>query len=191
MKKSICPIVIAGLCCVTSISSARDIDQGTIEINGGLDLSISSAKLEPESGGRVDIDTKTINLGGLYYVAQNFGLGFSWDYTSTDIESNNLSAETSTSIFGPAALYNVSINEDMSLRFLGAFLISSSDADYSGSNDGFGWGLGGGLSYFISDHVSVNGTVQYVYLKLEDDDTGVDMDSNGFGAGIGLSVYLF
>jgi len=103
------------------------LEKGTTEINGGLNLSLSAAKLEPEYGGKMDIDTKTLEAGALYYVVDNFGLGLTWDYTSTDIEISGVKAETSTSQFGPAASYNVSLNEDISLRVMGAFLMASMD----------------------------------------------------------------
>lgn len=194
MKNIMLSTAVIGLLSLSTTGHARDLNQGTIEIGGDLDLSMVSLEVKPEGGDKVETDTTTLSASALYYVVQNVGVGITWDYMSDEAKVAGDKAETTTNMIGPTAAYNISLNDKTSLKVLGAVVMSSTELSGTSISttkiDGFGWTIGGQLSYFLNDFVSLNGSLQYLSLSLEEDDTKTDVDTTGFGAGVGLSVYL-
>lgn len=87
------------------------------------------------------------------------------------------------------ASYNISINEQMSIRprvFFGTASVKNDPLDASGT----GWGVGADVSYFPSDHVSFDVGVSYESLSLRDDGLDIDADGSGFSFGLGFTAYL-
>jgi len=194
MKNVILGASIIGLTCLSATAFSRDLAQGTIEIGGDLDLSLDSSELDITGSDTMDTDTTTLNATGLYYVAPNIGVGLIWNYDSTEVSGAGDKLEESSNLIGPAASYNLSLNDKTSLQFQGALALASIEVkdSFSGTTtiDGFGWVVGAQLSYFLTDAVSIDGSLVYTSLSLEEDETKTDVDSTGFGTGVGLTVYL-
>lgn len=186
----------AALCLLsmTTTGHARNLDKGTIEIGGGLGLSTTSLEMKPEGSSKIETDSTALSANVLYYVAQNIGVGITWDYSSNEMKSSGYKFETTSNTFGPMAAYNISLNEKTSLKLGGALVMSSTEDKETGfattTVDGYGWNLGGQLSYFLNDYVSLDGSLDYVSLSLEEDSTKTEIDTTGFAAGVGLTVYL-
>lgn len=194
MKNVILGASIIGLTCLSATAFSRDLAQGTIEIGGGLDLSLGSSEMDITGSDTIDTDTTTLSASGLYYVAPNIGVGLTWDYDSTEVGEAGYKSEESSNFIGPVASYNLSLNDKTSLRFLGALGLASIEMEdsFSGTTtiDGFGWAVGAQLSYFLTDSVSIDGYLSYMSLSLEEDESKTDVDSTSFGPGVGLTVYL-
>lgn len=193
MKKFVLSAAAVSLLCLSSAGHARDLSRGTVEIGGDLDLSTMSIDNKPEWGDSFKSDTKHLSTDLVYYVADNFGMGLQWNYVRTELDIFGDTLESTTNMIGPTAAYNISLNDDTSLKLLGGiFITSSEESDSSGteSGDGNGWHVGGQLNYFLNDAVAINGLLSYFSLSLKDDATFTNFDSDGWGLGIGLSVYL-
>ncbi|HSL91357.1 MAG TPA: outer membrane beta-barrel protein, partial [Candidatus Limnocylindrales bacterium] len=107
---------------------------------------------------------------------------------STEIEVAGESVDSSTLLIGPQLIYNFPLNENVSLFVNGAVGYATTeiaDADA----DGYGFRVGGGLKYFLTNSASINAAVFYQSLSLEDDFDN-DLDTSGVNVGIGLSVYF-
>ncbi len=198
MKNIILSMAVLGLLCLSATGYARDLNQGTIEIGGGSGFSMDSFEFEPEGFPKTEVDITTLSARALYYVVQNIGVGIAWDYTSAETTFADYKAERTDHFIGPTAAYNISLNDRTSVKLLGAFVMASTDTSntISGTStiDGVGWTTGGQLIYFPNDFVSLNGSLQYRSVSLEDpsenSDTKTNVDETALGAGVGLSVYL-
>lgn len=196
MNKNIIQSAVAiGLLCLSTAGNARNLDQGTVEIGGGLGLNIISIDVKQEGASKEDFDSTALSANALYYVAQNIGVGIAWDYSTSETRRGVYYKyeETSNSI-GPMAAYNISLNEKTSLKLGGTLVKLTSESKETGyvtsTTDGYGWSLGGQLSYFLNDFVSLDGGLYYVSLSRENNKTKTSIDTTGFSTGIGLSVYL-
>jgi opacity protein-like surface antigen len=139
--------------------------------------------------GAADIDTTTwsIELDGHYYLMKNLGLGLILQYQDSEVEQGAAEIETSTLFIGPQIIYNFSLGEKVSLFVKGA--VGYADAEFQSDDaDGWGWQVGGGLKYFLTNSASINAGVTYQSLSMEDG--GGDVDTDGFNVGVGLSIYF-
>lgn len=184
MKKFILGTSLITLTCLSATASARNLSQGTIEVGGNSNFSLSS--LETEVGNSsFDTDSTTFDINGLYYVQPNLGVGLIWNYDTTDSDG----FESTTNFIGPAVAYNISLDPKMSLKIGGSLGLASYEDDSNNDADGFGWELSGKLSYYVIDSVSVDGSVGYSSLSMEDDFNN-EMDITGLSLGVGLSAYF-
>lgn len=91
---------------------AKEIQQGTVEISGELDLSLSSTEVEPEGSIKTETDTQTIDTSISYYFAPNVGLGVLWSYENSEATRGTASAEITTTLIGPQVTLNISLNDN-------------------------------------------------------------------------------
>lgn len=194
MKKSVALIVSAGLLGVSTIGSAHDLKKGTVELGGSLQASMTSSTIEIPGFEDLDQDTTALDILALYYVSDNFGLGVTWNYDTTEFSSGGDSLDVTSNEIGPVAAYNISLNKNASLKLFGAFLIASVEDDTVFGDevtiDGNGWAVGGMISNFINDYISIDATLVYETLSLEESDSDTDVDVNGYTVGVGVSVYF-
>lgn len=161
---------------------AKNIQVGTVELSGTTEFSYTDQ--EVENGTDIDIKTTELDVDALYYLVENLGLGLSVSYSDTEVDN----LDTSSWLVGPQVLYNFSMSEEASLFLKGSVFYAESEFD-SVDADGWGWSVDGGAKYFINDHVSLNGSVGYASLSLEDDFNN-DADIKGFNFGVGFSLYF-
>ncbi len=185
MKKAL--IVLLALALPATVR-AMDINQGKLELSGQTALNFSD--MTTEVSGEPDIDTTTFSLqvDGAYYVRTNLGVGLIFQYEKTEVEQAGVETDTSFFLFGPQVTYNIPLNEKVSLFVNGALGYATAEVDNVDA-DGFGFQLGGGLKYFLTNSVSVNGAIHYQIVNLEDD-FGRDIDTSGVNLGVGLSLYF-
>jgi hypothetical protein len=185
MKKTV--IVLLALFVPASLW-AMDINQGRFELSGQSKFNFSKTNIEVTGSPDTDVTSTEIQFDGLYYLQKNLGLGFSILYDKTETEVAGASFDTSTFLFGPQVSYNIPLNEKVSLFVNGLVGYATIEID-SEDADGWGYQIGTGLKYFFTNLTSINGTLIYKSLSLEDD-FGNDFDSSGFGVGVGLSMYF-
>lgn len=184
MKQLILGASLIGLTCLSASAFSRNLPQGTIEVGGDSNFSLSSMETDVGNSS-YDTDSTTLNIDGLYYVQTNLGVGLVWNYDTSDTDG----FEATTNFIGPAVSYNISLDPKMSLKVGGAVGLASYEDDSNNDADGFGWELAGKLSYYLNNSVSVDGSVSYTSLSLEDDFNN-EMDTTGFTLGVGLSAYF-
>jgi hypothetical protein len=190
-------IIISLVMPLVSISTntySHELQQGVIEIGG--DFGISAASNDVKTEGLEKMETETLNLSGnaLYYIVPNFGVGLAWDYYSYEGKISNNKLESSSYKLGPTIAYNMSINEDTSIKLIGTLLDATrkrkSSSSSTNSDKGSGWSVGGQLSYFVNDFVSLNTTLRYTSTSMENNQYNYDTDTSGYNLGLGLSIYL-
>ncbi len=197
MNKSIIIVTVFFLLSVVFSEAilAKEIQQGTVEVSGGFDLSFSAVDVDVEGDIVREIDTQMIDTSISYYFTPNIGLGVLWRYENSETTSRTFSTEVTTNIIGPHLTFNLSLNDKTSLKLKGAVLITSTEFSSSFSTteeaDGFGWAIQGGLSYFVMESVSFNGGIAYSSLSTEIDSTNTDFDVTDLSVGVGVSVYIF
>ena len=194
LKNVVLSAVVAGVLCLSTTSNARDLNKGTVEIGGDLDLTLFSSDFEPEGFDKTETDGGRLSATISYYVAKNFGIGLLLDYSSEETTFRGNSFDFKSHAIGPIVTWNFSLNEKTSFKIQGALVTvdyeSSDSFGNTDGSDGFGWGIRGQISYFLTDAVSLNTSLSHRTTKLEDDRTGIDLEDKRLEAGLGLSVYL-
>jgi len=188
MKKTV--IVLLALFVPASLW-AMDIDPGKFELAGTTAFNFSDTTTEVDGAPDIDTTTWSFELDGNYYFMKNVGLGLIFQYQDSEVEQGANEIETSTFFIGPQIIYNIPLNEKVSLFVKGA--VGYADAEFdsglgSDDADGWGWQVGGGLKYFLTNSASINAGVTYQSLSMEDG--GGDVDTDGFNVGAGLSIYF-
>lgn len=167
---------------------AMDINQGKFELSGQTRFNFSKTTAEATGSPDVDITSNEFQIDGLYYLQKNLGLGLSILYDKTETESGGVSVDSSTFIIGPQVTYNFPLNEKVSLFVNGAVGYATVEVDNADA-DGWAYQFGGGLKYFLTNSASINGTLNYQKISLEDDFNN-DIDVSGMSVGVGISIYF-
>jgi hypothetical protein len=186
MKKTV--IVLLALLLPASLW-AMDIDQGKFELSGKTAFNFSDTTTEVDgAAGDIDQTTWSIEVDGNYYLARNLGLGLIFQYESTEIEVGSIDADASTVFIGPQIIYHFPLSDKVSLFVNGAVGYAALEVENEDA-DGWGFKVGGGLKYFLTHSISMNGSVNYQWLTMEAD-AGGDADTDGISVGAGLSLYF-
>jgi opacity protein-like surface antigen len=166
---------------------AMGIDQGKFELSGTTAFNFSDTTTEIDGSPDVDVTTYSFELDGNYYFMKNVGLGLILLYEDSEVDAGAGDIETSTFFIGPQITYNIPLNEKVSLFVNGA--VGYADAEVGSEDaDGWGWQVGGGLKYFLTNSASINAALRYQSLSMEDG--AGDVDTDGFNVGVGLSIYF-
>lgn len=181
-------IAVLSLLVLPATLWAMDINQGKFELSGKTAFDFSDTTTEVSGQPDIDTTTYSIQLDGLYYIANNFGLGLILQYEKSEIEQGGFDTDISSLLIGPQVTYNFPLNEKVSLFVNGAFGYAEAEANNADA-DGWGWQVGAGLKYFLTNSASINGVLSYKALSLEDD-FGNDFDVDGVSVGAGLSIYF-
>ncbi len=186
MKRVLC--IMMGLIMIASVVYARDVGPGTVSLSGATGLDFNKRTTKIEGMDDLKTDALSLDLNGEYYIMPNVGVGLIFKYTSCkeDIAGSDARLETSRMMVGPQVVYNISMNEQVSIPVFAAFGSASMD-DGAENYSGWAWALGGGLRYFVSDHVSFDGYIVYDSMSLED---GIKMDVTDMAGRVGISIYL-
>ena len=186
-------IILVVLLLVPLTSMGKEISQGSTRISGQTSLALASSELSFDAGGSVDTSATEAKVGMSYFAVDNLGIGITYVYESTEVKVDTNTATSSTTIVGPSASYNVSLNNNVSLSpsvFLGYANITTGA---TGSEDqvitGFGYGAGVELHFFVNDNVFMGAGVQYISLGLEDD-LNNKADQSSFAGALGFGILL-
>jgi opacity protein-like surface antigen len=184
MKKSFIFLLIMLIASV-GVSIAADIQQGTVEVSGAASLSLNSFTLEDKnSGAEADLKFNHILADGTYYFLNNFGAGLLLGRIGAELDDIDLTAF----LIGPQVKYSFPINEKVNLFATGSFGYNSIEIEDDDA-DGWFFSIGGGAKFFLTQSISIDGTLRYIWSTLEDD-YGTEVDLTGISALFGLSVYF-
>lgn len=180
MKKAFA--FVLGLLLVSSTAFAKDIEAGSVSMAGASSISFNKMTLDADGGGSSDVTLTTITLNGAYYLIPNLGIGANIAYEKASLEDTDMSLM----MLGPSVVYNFSLNETMSLFALGNVGYAKASVE---SEDMKGWFLtgAGGLRFFATDSVALEGGLNYSYSKLKD---GADLTLSGLTFAVGIVVFL-
>lgn len=181
-------IVVLALLVLPGTLWAMDINQGKFELSGKTAFDFSDTTTEVSGQPDTDTTTYSFQLDGNYYIMNNLGLGLILQYDKTEIEQGGFDTDISSLLIGPQVTYNIPLNEKVSLFVNGAVGYAEAEVDNVDA-DGWGWQVGAGVKYFLTNSASINGVLSYKALSLEDDSDN-DFDVDGVGVGIGLSIYF-
>jgi opacity protein-like surface antigen len=186
MKYALC--IILGLIMISSAAYSKDLTPGTISVSGATGASYGQTTTKVKGMDDLKTDVLSFNLNGEYYIMDNLGIGviFMYDSVKQDIPGSDDRLETSTRMVGPQIVYNVAVNEQMSVPVFVAFGSASTD-DGTDTYSGWAWALGGGLRYFVTDRISFDGYLYYDSMSLEND---IKMDMTDVTGQVGISIYL-
>jgi hypothetical protein len=169
MKKILA--LTAGMLLVASTASARYIDTGAIELSAS-----SNGYYSSRSGDGTSENALNLDVGGLYYLMPNIGVGglFKYEIYAGDTDGSSVS-------IGGGASYNFRLNQVVN-AYAGV------DLGYSSSNmstaaDGVFVGTNGGIKYFFADFASFNSGLAFAYNFNDGGETS-------FGLNFGFSIYL-
>lgn len=181
--------VLAALALAPFAAQARNLSPGTFELSGSTQLGFSTTSTEVDGDPNdFDQDIWTVHGSGLVYIAPNLGVGLVLGHQNVETTYGLDKTESSTTTFGPAIGFNVSLAPQLSLKLNGNLVFARGSQDDL-DMDGFGWGVGAGLSFFPVSYLSIDAGLGYQALYLEDD-VNRDWDISGLNVGVGLSVYF-
>lgn len=182
-------IWLAALVALPFVAEARELQRGTLEVSGSTSADFSKQTIEIEGvSGDIDVTSRQLELGGLYYLGPNLGLGAFVSHEFTETEFGTSKSTDSTTVLGPALGVKVSTSERLSL--FGTFGVGIARGEIDDVDlEGYGLQVGGGLSIFLIDQASFDVGLVYAFLSLEDD-FGTSLDTQGFGLTLGLSLYF-
>jgi len=170
---------------------ALDLEEGTIELEGGLDINYSSSDSEISPGTKSDDDSMKLDATALYYIRDNLGIGLLVYRNRTESKSGQSESTFTTYSYGPKIVFNRSLSSDVSSYFGVSYVKLSHKAEHSLSSNeisGSSWGVETGIKYFLSDNTSLNTGVNYFSSTHEY--SNYDVKAKGISVGIAISVFL-
>jgi len=176
-----------------SIGVSKEIIKGMAEINGNLNFSLTSLNVENDDHGALSSDTITVSASILYYVKDNIGVGLTSNYVSIQSSSKDYLENRSTTMYGVEGAYNISFNENFSMKILVVIAKTSSKMsinDGRQKSKGSAWILGLGWAYFVAHNISVNTKVTYLNMSQKIDASSEKIKMNGLITDFGISVYF-
>jgi hypothetical protein len=175
------------------------VDRGTIELSTTTGFLMNKQTLSPpdDPSGTSDLNLTTITIGLdlTYFTSARFGIGAIVNQVSFNLEGADGSGgfKTNGTIAGGLVKLAFPAGGRNHFFIIGSGGIASTKVESEGSDaithKGFYWLGGGGVAFWLNDHVSLNGVVRYQGSKFSDDDT-FDLNAAGLIAGVGFSVYL-
>ena len=190
------------------LAGASELAPATVEIKGTSFLSLSAASTDTKSGGQsVTSDSLALggDVGGLYYVLPNFGLGIHGGYDYSRFKANGITTTSDALSVGPLVSYQFPVAPRLAIfqRAQGSWIHGSSSTSggspglattFDGrlTTRGYGFGLQAGVKYFPVKAVSLEAGLGWSLTHVENDGFPgkVTSDSSRFGLDVGLSIYF-
>lgn len=171
------------LLCVFALIASTGFSQtekGKFLISGASNLSFMSNKTTIEGSEDQKVDNLNLNASLGYFIAKNFALTGDFEYL---IQSQDDTDVTTNMMLGGARAY-IDLGKVAKLYFQGGVGLLQIEVDNDSfskpaSDTGFAFGLGGGVSLFIKDYLSIDMGLSYKKGSVED----IDMSNAGFSAG--------
>lgn len=169
--------------------AGAEVEVGTIEVGGASVLGYSASRVETDAGGALETTTWGLEVGGLYYVTPQVGVGLEFAYDKTTLSDGFATARQTTILLGPKVGLHQPLGDGLAL--FGEALVGFAQLDTEGSQPkGFAFGLGGGLKVFLSPGFSADLGLRWRRTELEDGRSGAKATSTDLFVGAGFSVYL-
>lgn len=179
---------------------------GRSEITGGLGIHNYSFKNSSgQIAGGFELDSKHVGIRPEvgYFIVDNLMLGVSSLYSYEQVKNSNNPSygiiKTQAISIMPTAQYYLPLGEKFRpvVAVMAGYMRVDADVSLSSAPrvstpfDGFVYGLGAGVSYFVVENISLDLNITYENAKLSGiNDEKYSAKINGIGASIGFSVYL-
>lgn len=171
---------------VLSISMDAQFSQGSWTLGGSAGFNSESYKADVDNAQKITFTNVWISPMAGYFIADQIAVG---GEVSLSVNSSKYgdgeSSSTSTFLLGPAARYYMPLNDD-----LAAFGHVDVKLEVTGGDDGysyFGFGIGPGLAYFLTENVAVQGLLKVGFYSGESDPK---IKETKIRLGIGFGIYL-
>ena len=130
-----------------------------------------------------------------YFCSENFSLELSADYIESDVElSFGGLSEDVDELEQISVLLAGRIHPELIGIFLpylsGGIGYFFNDMDEEDVDDDFGYFIGAGVEVFLSDSLSLNLDLKYIWTEIETDTASIDIAEDPFIAGLGLKFYF-
>ncbi|MNK09122.1 hypothetical protein D3C87_270720 [compost metagenome] len=193
MKKIILLLTLAaGL----NVAANAQTEKGKWLVSGSTNVGFNSVstkyKANDQSADGPKVNTFNVSPSVGYFVVNNLSIGLGLDYNNTstkEVGDDRMSSSTFTVM--PTATYFFTKNTSVK-PYLGAgagfAAYKEKYGSVSQSNNGFAWGVEGGLAYFISPKIAVDLGLGYGQVSVKE--SGVTINANTFGAKVGFSLFL-
>lgn len=173
MKKTLASLAAAiavGILAAAPAAEAAELTAGTAEIGVAMPYSA------PMIG---------------YFVKDNIEVAGSFFYLNGEMKSGGVGVDVSVMVFNLAGRYYFSpLNFHGLVPFAGAgYQRLSLDPDQGDETTFSRLFFGGGVKYFLTDNVAVEGSVAYNTGSI-DDGSGSELDVSGFQLGAGLTIFV-
>lgn len=184
-------------------------EKGKFIISGSTSTELSFGKTKMEAGTSTSEEKNTnfdIKPSFGYFVADNFFIGLSglYDFNHSN-ENRSLVIKTTSVVLMPQVGYYFMPESKFRPFVVGGIGIANNKVDYKSNNsdpmfpgfnnitvklNGLALNLGGGVSYFVTDKISIDGQVSYNYIKLNEKDSDFTSKTSGVGFRVGFSIFL-
>jgi hypothetical protein len=166
---------------LTDIYGQEALNKGVYSLAGTINYSSSSYK---DNYSQMNSHTFTFAPQFVYFVGNHTALGVEVNYT------NYFSGQTTSSFsIGPSFRYYFYV-EDV-IPFLQANINIADPNLESSSGVSFGFGITGGLNFFLSNSVALEPSVSYTYSSFSVSGSNTSTTTNAFKIGIGVNYYIF
>lgn len=202
--KNLMKLLMVTVVITMASESFAQAKKGDFVLSGSSGIQAISSNAKYIYDGKTNTEDKTTTLSFTpsfaYFVVDNLAIGLASNLTSTidKEEAGNKYVSSSTMII-PTFLYYFPVEgRIMPIVQLGAGLVSQtfkyipkSGNDEKMSASGLVLNFGGGVAYFVKEHISLNLGLSYTAINLTDgDDNKSKMKQGNFGTNVGLSIYF-
>jgi outer membrane protein len=163
----------------------------------GFGVRVFYANYQDENLGGVDVEPDDdIGFGVNYtaFVSENFSLELSADYIESDVELSGGGYYGDDELEQISVLLAGRIHPTLIGRILpylsGGIGYFFNDMDSIDVDDSFGYFIGAGVEVFLSDSLSLNLDLKYIWTEIETDTDSIDIAEDPFIAGLGLKFYF-
>jgi opacity protein-like surface antigen len=176
--------------------------KGTMVISGSTNFSYSSmtneTKLSSDYGSdEYEYDANQFNFSPSigWFVSDGVAIGININYESLKQKNESEEQKESTFLIGPSVTYYFG-SSNIKPFILGEYMVGNYKNEYDGDESSTqvnGWGLGGGVAFFLNQHISLNIGLGYASMTGKFDETeGYDVEtiSKGINFDGGISVYF-
>jgi outer membrane protein len=189
---------------VSSTAIMAQTEKGNFEFSGGAGLQFISNNLKyvynGSTDGKMTIGSLSILPSFGYFVIDNLAIGLAGNITisTNKDESGDKTVSTSTLICPTAIYYFTMDGKIRPIAQIGVGLASQSQkyVPKTGSNNkssarGMAFNIGGGISYFIKENISINLGLSYTLATLKDsDDNNSKLKEGNLGSNVGFSLFF-
>ncbi|GAO27696.1 outer membrane beta-barrel protein [Geofilum rubicundum] len=176
--------------------------KGTIMISGSTNLSFASINNETKlnsdyNNASYEYDTNQFSFSpSIGWFADNgLVVALNMDYESSKVEIEEETYKESTFLIGPSITYFFG-SSNIKPFILGEYMVGNYKSEDDGEHNSAtvnGWGLGGGVAFFLNQHISVNLGLGYAHMTSTPNEAASAVSetiSKGIAFDAGLSVYF-
>lgn len=177
------------------------ISKGKLSISGGTNLSFTSMTNEVSINSEFfddkiesDINQFSFQPSVSYFVADGLAIGLTMEYESTKQEGDDSEQKESSLLAGPIITYYFGTS-NIKPFIHGEYVFGNETYEYDGDESSYkmaGWALGGGVAFFINQHISLDFGIGYANISGDMENSPYDMESTNKGVTVngGVSVYF-